>query len=208
MFILHFLCTFVSKYLEWPWDQTEIITVINSRTYHITPELNETDFWLSLLPSSVHKFNFTVRPSGSTTSIWMQVFCSVLPEPTFQHRINVVSALWINVEITLIRRWKWNKIRRRIFNVARLWYNVSARHWNNVETTLHNVCTTLMQCCFNLVSRLVKAILNPIGLVMIVDCEIVEYMLNTWIVFILLNEKIFFYYILTIQLLMKYQKFF
>ena len=40
---------------------------------------------------------------------------------------------------------------------------------------------------------------------MIVDCEIVEYTLNTWIVFILLNEKIF-YYILTIQLLMKYQK--
>ena len=42
----------------------------------------------------------------------------------------------------------------------------------------------------------------------IVDCETVEYMLNTWIVFILLNEKIFFYYILAIQLLMKYQKIF
>ena len=41
---------------------------------------------------------------------------------------------------------------------------------------------------------------------MIVDCEIVEYMLNTLIVFILLNEKTFYYYILTIQLLMKYQK--
>ena len=42
----------------------------------------------------------------------------------------------------------------------------------------------------------------------IVDCETVEYMLNTWTVFILLNEKIFFYYILAIQLLMKYQKIF
>ena len=31
-------------------------------------------------------------------------------------------------------------------------------------------------------------------------------MLNTWIVFILLYEKAFFYYILTIELLMKYQK--
>ena len=41
---------------------------------------------------------------------------------------------------------------------------------------------------------------------MIVDCEIVEYMLNTLIVFILLNEKTFYCYILTIQLLMKYQK--
>ena len=134
----------------------------------------------------------------------------MLPQPTFQPWVNVVSTLWINVEITLIRRWKWNKIRRRIFNVAQRWYNVSARRWNNVETTLHNVettlhnvGTTLIQRCFNLASTLVKAILNPIGLVMIVDYEIVECMLNTRIVFLLLNEKIF-YYILTIQLLMKY----
>ena len=100
--------------------------------------------------------------------------------------------LWINVEITLIRRRKWNKIRRRIFNFAQRWFNVSARRWNNVKTTLHNVGTTLIQCWFNLALTLVKSILNPIGLVIIVDCEIVEYMLNTWIVFILLNEKTFF----------------
>ena len=113
---------------------------------------------------------------------------SLPSQPTFQRRINVVSTLWINVEITLIRRWKWNKIRRRIFNVAQRWYNVSARRWNNVKTTLHNVKTTLhnvgatlIQRCFNLASTLVKAILNQIGPVMIVDCEIVEYMLNTWI---------------------------
>ena len=70
----------------------------------------------------------------------------------------------------------------------------------------NNVGTTLIQRCFNLASTLVKAILNPIGLVKIADCEIVEYMLNTCIVFILLYEKTVFYYILTIQLLMKYQK--
>ena len=128
--------------------------------------------------------------------------------PTCQRLINVIWTLWINVEITLIRRWIWNKIRGRIFNVAQRWYNVSAWRWNNVETTLHNIGTTLILRCFNLGSTLVKAILNPIGLVMIVDCEIVEYMLNTCIVFILLNGKTFFYYILTIQLLMKYQKFF
>ena len=110
--------------------------------------------------------------------------------PTFQRLINVIWTLWINVEITLIRRWIWNKIRGRIFNVAQRWYNVSARRWNNVETTLHNVGTTLIQRCFNLASTLVKAILNPIGLVMIVDREIVEYMLNTWIIFILLNGDI------------------
>ena len=63
-----------------------------------------------------------------------------------------------------------------------------------------------MQHCFNLASRLVKATLNPTELMVTVDCEIVEYMLNTLIVFILLNEKTFYYYILTIQLLMKYQK--
>ena len=115
-------------------------------------------------------------------------------------------ALWINVEITLIRRWKWNKIRRRTFNVAQRWYNVSAQRWNNATQCRNNVGTTLIQRCFNLASTLVKAILNSIGLVMIVDCELVEQMLNTWIVFILLNEKTCFCYILIIQPLMKYQK--
>ena len=91
--------------------------------------------------------------------------------------VKVVSTLWMNVEIMLIRRWKWNKIRRRIFNVAQRWYNVSVRRWNNVETTLHNVGTALIQHCFNLASTLVKAILNPIGLVMILDLEIHEYFL-------------------------------
>ena len=50
-----------------------------------------------------------------------------------------------NVALTLIRRWKWNKIRRRIFIIAKCWYNVRARRWNNVETKLHNVETTLVQ---------------------------------------------------------------
>ena len=88
-------------------------------------------------------------------------------QPLFQHRINVVSTLWINVEITLIPRWKWNKIRRRIFNVAHHWYNVSAGRWNNVGTTL-------VQRCFNLASTFVKTILNPTGLVMIMDLLIHE----------------------------------
>ena len=41
-------------------------------------------------------------------------------QPTFQRRINVASTLWINFEITLIRDWKWNKIRRQIFSVAQV----------------------------------------------------------------------------------------
>ena len=100
-----------------------------------------------------------------------------LTQPTSQRRINVVSTLWINVEITLIWLWKGNKIQRRIFNVAQHWYNVSAHvetTLHNVETTLHNVGTTLIQRCFNLASTLVKTILNPIGLVMIMDLQIHE----------------------------------
>ena len=61
--------------------------------------------------------------------------CEVI-QPTFQHQINFVSTLWINVEITLIRRWKWNKIRCWILNVAQRWHNVGIGQWYNVETTL------------------------------------------------------------------------
>ena len=45
---------------------------------------------------------------------------------------------------------------------------------HNVEATLHKVGTTLIQCCFSLASMLVKAILNPIGLVMIMALQIDE----------------------------------
>ena len=50
------------------------------------------------------------------------------------------------------------------------WYNVSTQRWNDIETTLHNIGTTLIQRCFNLALTLVKPILSLIGLVMIVDC--------------------------------------
>ena len=123
-------------------------------------------------------------------------------QSTFQRRIDVVSTFWINVEITLTQRWKWNKIRRRIFNVAQRWYNVSARRWNNVETTLHNVettlhnvGTTLIQRCFNLASTLVKPILNPIGLVMIVDCVIVIHVKYMNSFYSAIWESIFLLYI-------------
>ena len=110
-------------------------------------------------------------PATSDNSLKVSEYPS---QPTFQRRINVVSTLWINFEITLIRRWKWNKIRRQIFNDAQRCYNVGARRWNNVEITLHNVGTTLIQRCFNLALTLVKTILNPIELVMIMDLQIHE----------------------------------
>ena len=92
------------------------------------------------------------------TLIWIHLGVANA-QATFQRRINVVSTLWINVEITLIRQWKWNKI----------WCNVIARRWNNVETTLNRA-------------------IDDYGFV------------NRWIVFILLNDKIFS---LTIHLLIK-----
>ena len=71
----------------------------------------------------------------------------VRSKPMFQRRINVVSMLWINTEITLIRRWKWNKIQGRIFNVAQRWYNVSVPRWNNVETKLIQFCLNFVPTC-------------------------------------------------------------
>ena len=81
---------------------------------------------------------------------------------------------------------RWNnddptlKMKQNLTTLQR-WYNVSARRWNkvettshNVETTLHNIGLTLIQRCFNLASTLVKTILNPIGLVMIMDLQIHE----------------------------------
>ena len=134
-----------------------IITFVNKIWVKITPSFSK--YWICY---NMIAYLAVFPPANNVGS-------------TLFHRwINVVSTLWINVEITLIWRWKWNKIRRRIFNVAQRWYNVSARRWNNVETTLHNVGTTLIQRCFNLASTLVKTILNPIGLVMIMDLQIHE----------------------------------
>ena len=58
-----------------------------------------------------------------------------------------VSTLWISVEMTLIRGWKWSKIWRRIFNVAQRWYNVVVRRWNNVETTLIQLYLDVASAC-------------------------------------------------------------
>ena len=62
-------------------------------------------------------------------------------QPTFQRRINVVSTLWINVEITLIRHWKWNKS------------DVGFSALHNVDTTLvSDAETTLIQLYLDVVS--------------------------------------------------------
>ena len=118
--------------------------------------------------------------------------------------------LWINFEMTLIRRWKWIKIRCKFFIVTQCWYkvgpqrwnnvgdrrwnNVGARRWNNVETKshnvetmLHNVDTTLYQHCFHVGSALLKLYRNQSGYwIWVVDRSIT---------FILLNRQYFSQYV-------------
>ena len=79
--------------------------------------------------------------------------------------INIASVMWINVERTLIRRWKWKKIRRRIFNV-------NTTSVPDVETTLH--INVAYQRCFNVDSTLVRTISDQIGLWMVIDLQIDE----------------------------------
>ena len=63
----------------------------------------------------------------------------------------------------LIRRWKWNKIRGRSFNVKQRWYNIGVRRWNNVEATLFNVVRKLYLRCFNVASMLLQLDSNQSG---------------------------------------------
>ena len=145
---------------------------------------------------NTYKFHFVSKVAGIMFLRTNVVIDTTLP--TFQRWINVVSTLWITVQIKLILRWKWNKIQSRIFNVAQHWYNVGVQRSNNVRSTLNNVnasvfqrCTmsfqlcfkvdiTLSQRCFNVATTSVKAIWKPV---------------KRWIcrkLIILLNEKIFF----------------
>ena len=80
-----------------------------------------------------------------------------------------VPSQHFNLGSTFFQRWKSNKIRRRIFNIVQCSCNVSTRCWNNVETTLSKVNTTLYQGCFIVDSTLVRTIPNPVGLLMIMD---------------------------------------
>ena len=138
-----------------------------------------------------------------------QIYVYPASIPTSDQRcFNVVDQRWNNVDSTLKIKQNPTSVFQRCTTLIQCQCPTLKQRRKNVTQRQNNTGTTLKQRCFNLVSTLIKTILNPIGLVMIMDCEIVEYMSHTWIVFILLNEKIFFCYILTIQLLMKYQTFF
>ena len=92
----------------------------------------------------------------------------------FQPRVNVVSELKFSIKMTLIQRWKWNKIRRRIFNFAQRW---------------HNVETTLLQLPIDVVSTQSQRCLSYIK----TNRAIVQYRsVNKLISFFLLYEKTFY----------------
>ena len=125
---------------------------------------------------NIYKFHFVSKITGR---IFLRInFFIDTTQPTFQRRINVFSTLWIIVEITLIWRWKWKKIRCRTSNVAQHWYKVGVQRWNNVKSTLYNVdatvfqrWTTSFQRSFNVVWTSVKAISKPIWLVKSMDLQ-------------------------------------
>ena len=107
--------------------------------------------------------------------------------PTFQRRFSVVSTLLITIQIMLTLRWKWNKIRNWIFNVAKYWYSAGIQCWSNRKSTLHdmnatvfqryamsfqrcfNIDMTLSQNCFNMASSSVKAMSKQVWLVKSTD---------------------------------------
>ena len=91
-----------------------------------------------------------------------------------QRCFNVVDQRWNNVDRTLKMKQNPTSDFQRWTTLIQRQCPTLKQRWNNVETTLHNVGTMLIQRCFHLASTLVKIILNPIGLVMIMDLPIHE----------------------------------
>ena len=75
-------------------------------------------------------------------------------------RWNSIALLLISIQITLIWRWKWNKIQSWAFNVTQHWYDVVIQHWDNAKSMLCNVIGPVFQCsamlfqgCLNISQR-------------------------------------------------------
>ena len=128
------------------------LTILTWKNLYFT-EFSTKNHWNTRLAASddCHGFTHDNHVFSSFNSIIVQPSQHFNVGSTlFQRWINVVWTLWINIGITFIRRWKWNKIRRRIFNVAHCWYNVGVRHWNNVETTLIQLYLDVASACTQL----------------------------------------------------------
>ena len=88
-----------------------------------------------------------------------------------QRCFNVVDPRWNNVDATLKMKQNPTSDFKRCTTLIQRQRQTLKQRRSNV-TQRNNSGTTLIQRCFNLVSTLVKAILNPIGLVMIMDLQI------------------------------------
>ena len=94
-----------------------------------------------------------------------------------QRCFNVVDQRWNNVDTTLkMKQNPTSDFQRCTTLIQRESPTMKKRRaaLHNVQTTLPNVGTTLVQRFFNPASTLVKAILNPIGLVMVMVLQIDE----------------------------------
>lgn len=95
------------------------------------------------------------------------IFECVKSQPTFQCWINIVTTWGIIIEMTLMRRWKWNKIRCWIFNVETTLEQHCAMLIHLGFQMLHNKCSfnvgmILFQSYFTVASTSAKAISIPI----------------------------------------------
>ena len=110
-------------------------------------------------------------------------------QPIFQHRINIVSTFWINVEM------KQNPTSdfQRCITLIQPQYPTLNQHQNNVVQRRYNVVSTLFKRSLNARENYIESnrTSDDYGFI------------NRLIIFILLNDKIF---LLTIQLIMKYFK--
>ena len=94
-----------------------------------------------------------------------------------QRCFNFVDQRWNNVDTTLkMKQNPTSDFQRCTTWIQRESPTMKKRRTalHNVQTTLPNVGTTLVQRFFNPASTLVKAILNPIGLVMVMVLQIDE----------------------------------
>ena len=101
----------------------------------------------------LHQCVYFVQTSKDSCKYW---FCNIRELFLFNNHpsqhFNVGPTLFQRwVEITLVRSWKWNKIRRRIFNFGQRWYNVGQRWYNVGVWRWNNVGTTLIQLYLNFV---------------------------------------------------------
>ena len=134
--------------------------------------MSQNKLWFLLNWKSIHDLSNTVKAIACTTqnmhACTSELCTHVIPAWCW---INLVSTLWIAIEIKLIQCWKYRKSEVGFSTL----HNTDTTLVSSIETTLNHLCTTSMQPFFNdtehVTSMSVKAILKPIWLVKSVDLQ-------------------------------------